>query len=272
MTVAYDVASGAARRRRVAGIVRRDVYALHRNGGRLLDIFFWPVLELVIWGFVTAFLRANNVPIAVSMLLGAVLLWHAVARAQAELAMVFMQDVWSRNLLNVFAGPISLGEFLAGHVIFVAGLVTASTAVLSTLALLLYGIGVTTIGPAAVPFLVVLTGMGWGLGIIAIGIVIRFGEGTQSVAWVLAAAFQPFAAVFYPVAVLPPVAQAIAWAVPASHVFEGLRGLLAGHGIDWAGLATAAALDVALLAGAVAFLAHALRHARRTGRLSKFGE
>ncbi|MDG4823415.1 hypothetical protein O7635_16280 [Asanoa sp. WMMD1127] len=116
MTLAYDVSSGVAARRRVAGVVLRDWYALHRNGGRLLDIFFWPVLELVTWGFVSVFLRANDVPIAVSMLLGAVLLWHGVARAQAELAMVFMQDVWSRNLLNVFTSPISLAEFLAGHV------------------------------------------------------------------------------------------------------------------------------------------------------------
>ncbi|MDG4823416.1 ABC transporter permease [Asanoa sp. WMMD1127] len=148
----------------------------------------------------------------------------------------------------------------------------ASTAVLSTLALLLYGFGVTVIGPALVPFLLVLIVMGWALGVVAIAVVIRFGEGSQSVAWVLAAAFQPFAAVFYPVSVLPPVAQAIAHAVPASYVFEGLRGVLDGRGVDLAGLATAAALDVVLVAAALAFLAYALRHARRTGRLSKFGE
>ena len=272
MTIAYEVTSGAARRSRVAGIVRRDFYALRGNGGRLLEIFFWPVLELVIWGFVSVFLRANNVPIAVSMLLGAVLLWQVVGRAQGELAAMFLHDVWSRNLLNVFVSPVSLAEFLTGHVIFGAGLIALSTAVMSGLALLLYGFGIATIGPALVPFVTLLVVMGWGLGIVSIAVVIRFGESTQSVAWVLSAAFQPFAAVFYPVSVLPPVAEAIAHAVPASYIFEGLRGVLDGHGIDWSGVAMAALLDLLLVAGALAFVAHALRHARRTGRLSKFGE
>ncbi|MEV0715049.1 ABC transporter permease [Asanoa sp. NPDC050611] len=271
-TLAHDVAGGVARRRRVAGIVRRDFYATRRNGGRIVEILFWPVLELVIWGFVSVFLRANNVPIAVSVLLGAVLLWQVVGRAQGDLAAMFLHDVWSRNLLNVFVSPLSLGEFLAGHVIFGAALLTANSLVMSGLALLLYGFGITTIGPALVPFLVLLVAMGWGLGMVAIAVVIRFGESTQSIAWVLAAAFQPFAAVFYPVSVLPPAAEALAHAVPASHIFEGMRGVLAGQGIDWSGLAVAAVLDVLLLAGALTFLAHALRHARRTGRLSKFGE
>jgi ABC-2 type transport system permease protein len=272
VTMAFEVHAPAARRRRVAGIVRRDFYALRRNGGRLLETLFWPVLELVIWGFVSAFLRANNVPIAVSMLLGAVLLWQIVGRAQGELASMFLHDVWSRNLLNVFVSPVSMAEFLAGHVIFGAGLLTASTAIMSTLALLLYGFGIATIGPALVPFITLLVVMGWGLGVVSIAIVIRFGESFQSVAWVLSAVFQPFAAVFYPVSVLPPAAQAIAHAVPASYVFEGLRGVLAGEGINRSALGMAALLDVLLVVGALFFLAHAMRHARRTGRLSKFGE
>jgi ABC-2 type transport system permease protein len=268
----YAVDSVAARRSRVAGVVRRDFYALHRNPPRLVEMVFWPTLELVVWGFVSLYLQANAVHIAVAMLLGGVLLWHVVGRAQGELSVAFLEDVWSRNLLNVFVTPLSTGEYLAGLVVFGALKVTASVATIAGLAMLLYGFGVLTIGPALLPFLAVLMVMGWALGVLSIAAVLRFGPSAQTVAWILSAAFQPFAAVFYPVAILPAAAQAVAHAVPASHVFEGMRRVLAGGGIDWRSLGVAAALDALFVAVALVAMAAALRHARHRGRLSRFGE
>ncbi|MDQ7908677.1 ABC transporter permease [Phytohabitans sp. ZYX-F-186] len=261
----------AARRRRIASVLRRDFFALRRDPPRMVDMAFWPTTELVLWGLVSMYMQQNRVHIAVAMLLGAVLLWQVMHRSQGELAFGFLFDVWSRNLLNVFVSPLSTLEYVAGLVLASVVKVTATIGVMATLAFVFYGFGLLTIGPGLVPFMAVLMVMGWALGVVAIAAVIRFGQSAQIVAFILVFVFQPFAAVFYPLSVLPGPAQAVAALVPASHVFEGMRAVLTGGGVGWGGLAVAALLDVAYVAGALAFLLYALRYARLKGKLSRFG-
>lgn len=262
----------AARRRRVAGVVMRDLYSLRRNPPRMVEVVFWPTVELVVWGYVSFYLRAHQLPAVVAGLLGAVLLWQALYRSQSDLSLNFLEDIWSRNLLNVFVSPLSTGEYLVG--LIVTGIVKTAVglAMMSVLAYALYGFGVLAIGPALVPFACLLVVMGWALGVVAIAAVVRFGHSAQTVAWILSFVFQPFAAVFYPLDVLPSGARAVAAAVPASYVFEGMRGVLAGGDVSPSDLAVAAVLDLGYVVAALCFLGYALRHARRTGRLSRFGD
>lgn len=261
----------AARRRRIASVVRRDFFALRRDPPRMVDMAFWPTAELVLWGLVSMYMQQNRVHIAVAMLLGAVLLWQVMHRAQGELAFGFLFDVWSRNLLNVFVSPLSTLEYVGGLVLASVVKVAATIGVMSALAFVFYGFGIFTIGPGLLPFMAVLMVMGWALGVVGIACVIRFGQSAQIVAFILAFVFQPFAAVFYPLSVLPGPAQAIAALVPASHVFEGMRAVLAGDSISWGGLAAAALLDLVYVAVALAFLLYSLRYARLKGKLSRFG-
>jgi len=260
-----------ARRRRIVSVMRRDFFALRRDPPRMVDMAFWPTAELVLWGLVSLYLQQNRVHIAVAMLLGAVLLWQVLHRAQGELAFGFLFDVWSRNLLNVFVSPLSTMEYIGGLVLASVAKVAVTIGVMSVLAFVFYGFGLLSIGPALVPFMVVLMIMGWSLGIVAIAGVIRFGQSAQIIAFILVFVFQPFAAVFYPLSVLPAPAQAVAALVPASHVFEGMRSVLAGGGISWGGLATAALLDLVYVAASLGCLLYALRYARLKGKLSRFG-
>jgi len=262
----------AAARRRISAVVLRDVYVLRRSVPRILEIVYWPLIELVIWGYVSVFLAARDAPIYVSLLLGGVLLWQLLFRAQSEVSMSFLEDVWSRNLLNVFASPLRAGEYLTGLVIFGALKLLVGTAIMAVLAFALYGFGLFSIGPALLPFAVLLLLMGWALGIATVAIVIRFGQAAEVIAWAVAFAFQPFAAVFYPVAVLPPLMQTVATIVPASYVFEGMRDVMAGEGVNWAAIGVAAVLDAVYLAGALFMFARSLAKARAAGRLSRFGE
>lgn len=261
----------AARRRRIASVIRRDFFALRRDPPRMIDMAFWPTAELVLWGLVSLYLQQNRVHIAVAMLLGAVLLWQVLHRAQGEVTFGFLFDVWSSNLLNVFVSPLSTLEYVAGLLLASVVKVAVTIGVMSVLAFIFYGFGVLTIGPALVPFMAVLMVMGWALGVVAIAAVIRFGQSAQIVAFILVFVFQPFAAVFYPLSVLPGPAEAIAALVPASHVFEGMRAVLTGGGVSWGGLAVAALLDLVYVAAALGFLLHSLRYARLKGKLSRFG-
>lgn len=272
MTVLLPANSLAARRTRVLGVVLREYAVLRRNPGRLVEMVFWPTVEVVQWGLVSLFLATYDVPAALAVLLGAVLFWQMLQRSQAELSLAFLEDVWSRNLLNVFVTPLSTGEYLVGLVVVGAAKAVTSTAMMATLAWALYGFGILAIGPALVPFMVVLIVMGWSLGVVAIASVMRYGASVQTVAWMLSFVFLPFAAVFYPLSVLPGPVQAIAQFVPASYVFEGMRAVLAGSDPSWSGLAVAAGLDVGYVAVALLYLGWAIRHARRSGRLSRFSE
>lgn len=262
----------AARRRRVFGVVLRDFAALRRNPPRMVEVVFWPTIEVVQWGLVSLFLERYRVPTAMAVLLGAVLLWQVLQRSQAELSLAFLEDVWSRNLLNVFVTPLSTGEYLTGLLVVGALKTAVSTALMATLAFLLYGFGLLSVGPSLIPFVVLLMAMAWALGIVAMATVVRFGASVQTIAWMLSFVFLPFAAVFYPLSVLPGPVQAIAHLVPASYVFEGMRTVLAGGTPPVSGLVAAAALNVGYVALGLLYLNWAIRHARRSGRLSRFSE
>jgi ABC-2 type transport system permease protein len=262
----------AASRQRVLAVVQRDLYALRRSVMRILEIVYWPLVELVIWGYVSLYLQERRVPAVVAGLLGGVLLWQVMFRSQGEVSIAFMEDVWSRNLLNVFASPLTKVEYLLGMIAFGFVKLLGATALMGALAFLFWGFGLFSLGPALVPFVFLLLVMGWALGIFTVGVILRYGHSAEIVAWALSFAFQPFAAVFYPVAILPGPMQAVAALVPASHVFEGMRSVIAGHGIDTAALAAAAGLDLLYLAGAIWFFQRMLATARRTGGLARFAE
>ncbi|WP_170316993.1 ABC transporter permease [Acrocarpospora corrugata] len=270
--LAYPPLSPAARRRRIGGVVARDLAALRRSPIRVFEIVFWPVIELVVWGYVTLFLQAQKVPFIVSALLGAVLLWQVLHRASNEVAIGFLEDIWSRNLLNVQVTPVTPAEYMTGLVLFSLTKIAAGITIMALLAYALYGFGLLTIGIGLVPFMAVLMVMGWSLAIVAISCVLRFGEGAQVIAWSLVFVFQPLAGVFYPVSVLPEALRAISAFVPATHVFEGMRAVLNGGAIPWDRLGAAAVLDVAYVALALWLYGLTLRHARTKGRLSRFGE
>ncbi|MGP3959363.1 ABC transporter permease [Nonomuraea sp. 3N208] len=271
-TLTLPPLSLAARRMRVMGVVRRDFAALRRSSVRVFEILFWPTVELVLWGFMTLFLQAQRVPFVVSFLLGAVLLWQLLQKASNEISIAFLEDIWSRNLLNVQVSPLSSVEYLIGLMLFSLGKVAFAVAVMAALALGLYGFGVTSIGVGLVPFMGVLLVLGWSLGLIGIAAVLRFGENAQVIAWSLVFVVQPIAGIFYPVSVLPAPLQAVSWILPASHVFEGMRTVLAGGALPWDRLAWAAALNVGYLAATLGLFAWALRYARRHGKLSRFGD
>lgn len=272
MTMTLHPLGLAARRRRVAGVVLRDLAAMRRSPVRFFEIFFWPTVNLVLWGLVSRFLQANHVPFVVSVLLGAALLWEVLNRASSEVALGFLEDIWSRNLVNVQVTPVSTGEYLTGLVFFALAKVGLAVLVMTAIAYGLYGFGVLTMGVGLVPFMVLLLVMGWALAIVSISCVLRFGEGAQVIGWSLVFVFQPFAGVFYPISILPPPVQVVSHAVPASYVFEGMRAVLNGNAVPWGDLAFAGFLDAVYLAFAVWLYTVTLRHARQSGRLSRFGE
>lgn len=260
--------------RRVSAVMLRQAYLYKRTFHRWLDLVYWPTVDLVLWGFMTLFLqkRPTGIHNTAAFFLGALILWDILFRSQQSIAIGFLEDVWSRNLLNMFASPIRISEYVAGSIATGVIRVLAGAALAVVLALAFYGFNFFSIGISLLPFVVCLVAMGWAIGIVTTALILRFGEGAEVLAWAFAFLFQPFSAVFYPVAVLPGPVQAVAHAIPASHVFEGMRRVIAGGAFPTGQLVEAALLDALYLAGAWFIFRWVFAVVRNRGLIARFGE
>ena len=257
----------------IYALLSRYVLLYTRNPMRLFELFFWPVVQLLVWGFVTVSLQNQggaNFPKYISFLIGAIILWDALFRSQQGVSISFLEDVWTRNLLNIFAAPVRMTEYLAAT--FGVGLlrVLFTAILLGVIAALAYSFNLLQFHAALIGWYANLMLFGWSLGIISIAMIIRWGYGAESLAWAIPFMIQPFGAVFYPVSTLPGWMQWIALALPPAHVFEGMRSVLSGKAFDWHQLAIAFGLNVLYLILAGLLFARTLASAREKGLLVKF--
>ena len=167
----------ALRPRRVAAVVVRQAYLLKGSPARVLPLFAWVAIDVVLWGFLTRYL--DSVSRAgidfVTVLLGAVLLWDFFARVMQGVTMTFFEDVWSRNFLNVFATPLTIGEYVSGLVLSSIGTSAIGLLVMCVLATAVFGLSFASYGLVLVPGLLVLFLFGIALGIAGCAIVLRLG-------------------------------------------------------------------------------------------------
>jgi ABC-2 type transport system permease protein len=259
---------------RVSAMVMRYWYLLRGSWPRILELAYWPTMQVVLWGFLTLYLAQNSSLFvqAFGVLLSAVLLWDVLFRGQLGVSMSFLEEMWSRNLGHLFVSPLRPYELLASLMTIsliktVIGIVPASL-----LAYALFDFSVYSLGLPLVGFFINLIVMGWALGLVMAGLVLRYGLGAESLAWVAVFALAPLSAIYYPVAVLPPWVQPLTFILPASHVFEGMRAILIDGVYRPELMWTASALNVVyLISGSLGFLAF-FRRARTLGLILNLGE
>jgi len=258
--------------RPVAGIVLRQLYLLRGSPVRLFPMVTWGAIDIVLWGFITRYLNTvsgsgvNFVP----TLLGGVLLWDFCTRMMQGVSTAFLEDVWSRNFLNLFSSPLSISEYITGLVI--TSVMTSCVGLLTMLLLAtgLFHLQFFSLGLPLAAFLMVLFVFGITLGIFGSGIVLRLGPASEWLLWPLPALLSPFAAVFYPLATLPQWMRAVAHALPPAYVFEGMRGLLNGRPFPGALLLQGTAVAAIELLLAAYFYGRIYRQAVRTGLLARY--
>ena len=261
--------------RRVWGLMYRHLTLYRRSWPRLLELAYWPMLQMLIWGFTARFIAARGggaVIAAASMLLGAVLLWEVALRSQMGVAISFLEEVWSRNLGHLFVSPLRPWEMVIALIGMSA--LRMATGVLPAigLAYLLYAFNLFAIGPVLVLFFANLMVMGWWVSFGVVSLILRHGAGAEALAWSVLFGLTPFSAVFYPVAVLPAALRPVALALPSAHVFEGMRAVLKDGTIRWDHLAWAFGLNAAWMAAAAVLFARQFRAARVRGALLSMGE
>jgi ABC-2 type transport system permease protein len=260
--------------RRVGAMVLRYVYLMRGSWPRIVELAYWPTMQIIMWGFMTQFLAANSnyFAQAFGVLLSAVLLWDILFRAQLGVSISFFEEMWSRNLGHLFVSPLRAHELIVALMTMslirtIIGVVPASL-----LAIVFFDYSVYGLGLSLVAFFLNLMVLGWAIGLAVAGLVLRHGLGAESMAWVAIFALAPVSGIYYPISVLPEWLQMVAWALPSAHVFEGMRAVLVDGVVRLDLMAAAAALNVLYLgAGACVFLGY-FRAARIHGQLLQMGE
>ncbi len=260
--------------RRIHALVFRHIYLLRSSGPRILELVYWPTVQMILWGFITVFLvnHSSWIAQASGVLLSGVLLWDVLFRGQLGVSLVFMEEMWSRNLGHLFVSPLRPFELACALITMslIRTLIGVGGAALIAIPLFHYSI--FSLGPPLLAFFINLIVMGWAIGLLVSGIVLRYGLGAESMAWIAIFAVQPISGVYYPIETLPVWLQHVAALLPSSHVFEGMRAVLFDHSFRVDLLLYATLLNVVYLAaGFLSFLAF-FNIARTRGQLLQVGE
>jgi ABC-2 type transport system permease protein len=261
--------------RRVWGLMYRHLALYRRSWPRMLELAYWPTLQMCIWGFTASFFAThvgNPGAVAIGMLLGAVLLWEVALRSQMGVALSFLEEIWSRNLGHVFVSPLRPIELVAALIAMSVLRMVAGVLPAVLLAWALYAYNLFALGPVLILFTLNLMVMGWSVSLGVVSLILRHGAGAEALAWSVLFGLTPFSAVFYPVSTLPAVLQPIAFLLPSAHVFEGMRAAIGQNVILWDELGWAIVLNIVWMAGAALLFARQFRAARERGALLSIGE
>ena len=235
-----------------------------------MQIFIWILLEIVLWGFISRYVSTLTETDFTIVFLGSILLWEFLVRVMQGLTLAFFEDVWSRNFLNIFSSPLSIGEYTLG---LVASTIFTSLMGLAGMLLLagfVFGLDFAVYGLLFIPYLLILFLTGVALGIFGVGLVLRLGPSAEWFIWPIPALLAPFAGVFYPIETLPQWMQYVSLALPPSYIFEGMRTLLSESTVDFSLLALSAVLSILYIALAYWYMHSVYRRAVRTGLLARY--
>jgi ABC-2 type transport system permease protein len=260
--------------RRVAAMVLRYWYLLRSSFARLIELIYWPAVQMLMWGFLQTYLagQASLYARAGGVLIGAVMLWDILFRGQLGFSVSFLEEMYARNLGNLLISPLRATEFVAALMLMSIIRLAIGMVPVTLLAIGFFGFNLWGLGFALVAFFANLMFTAWAVGLVVSGLVMRNGLGAETFAWSIMFLFLPLTCVYYPVAVLPSWMQAVAWALPPTYVFEGMRALLIEQTFRADLMIQALALNAGLFAAAIAAFLALLASARRNGSLLQSGE
>ena len=260
--------------KRIGAMILRYWYLLLSSWPRLLELTYWPVLQVITWGFLQTYIaqNANFFARAGGTLIGAVILWDILFRGQLGFSISFLEEMWARNLGNLMMSPLKPIEFLLALMAMSLIRLAIGVIPMALLALFLFHFNFFGLGLPLIAFFCNLIFTSWAVGIFVSGLVLRNGLGAESIVWTLMFALMPLACVYYPVHVLPPWLQYVSWSLPPTYVFEGMRALLIDHVLRADLMLSALVMNAALLVASFAAFLALLRSARRNGSLLGGGE
>jgi ABC-2 type transport system permease protein len=260
---------------RVGAMVLRYVYLLRSSWTRLAELIYWPAVQLFVWGFLQSYITQNAggfLARAGGMFLGAVLMWDILFRGQLGFSVSFLEEMWARNLGNLMISPLRPIEFVCALMIMSIIRLAIGMVPVTLFAIWFFDFNIYSFGLALAAFFLNLILTSWSVGIVVSGLVLRNGMGAESLAWTVMFVLMPLTCVYYPVTVLPDSLQWVAWMLPPTYVFEGMRALVLQQTFRADLMLEAFFLNLIYFTGCVLIFLQLLNSARRIGSLLQTGE
>jgi len=259
---------------KIIGLSLRHVYLIKGSFPRILDLIYWPTIQIFLWGFISKFftLSSSYYNNTVGIILSAAILYDFLFRSSISYNMMFLEEIWSRNFTNLFIAPIKLSEIITAltfTAIFrtLIGLVPASL-----LAIPLFGISIFKIGIPLIFLLITLYIFGVTLGLLVTSGLVRFGPSFENIAWASLFFLAPLGCIYYPIEILPEWLQIISKLLPLVHIFEEMRNILIYDSINYIEIFKAVLISFIYFVLGVTIFYWSYKGAKDRGTLINMGE
>ena len=259
---------------RMYALFLRHIYLIKGSLPRILDLIYWPTIQIVLWGFISKFftLHTDLYNHTVGIILSSAILYDFLFRSSISFNMLFLEEIWSRNFTNLFVAPLKVSEIITA---------LTATALLRTLigiipAILLatpfFGVSIFTLGPSLILLFLSLYLFGITLGLLVTSGLLRYGPAFENIAWSSLFLLAPLGCVYYPLSILPDWLQVVAKILPLVYIFEEVRSILLDNVVNYSNILTALKLNLIYFASAVSIFYLAFYGARKKGTLINVGE
>lgn len=251
---------------RIRAIVRRHFMLTFRRADRIINVLYWPFLNIVLWGITSMWMQqqSQNTNL-ITMVLTGLILWQIVFRVNLETAKGLFEELLSHNVVNLFSTPLTLGEWIVGMMALGVINMFLVLACCSIAVWLLYGINILVLGWSLLAFMLSLLIAGWFIGFFICGLLIYWGLKAQDFVFTVGWIFSPFSAIYYPLSILPSWLQTIGKCLPMTYVFEAMRGVLTTGQYDRSYLIKSFALDALYLTLSLLFFLYMFEKSKEKG-------
>ncbi len=274
LTRLYDPSSFRARLYRARGIALRHIYLYRESWPRVIEMLYWPIVNITLFGFISLAVvqSVGHADVMKNTFLGGLLLGEILTRSILGMLIMYMEEIWSRNLGHLFASPLRLSDYIGG--LIGLNIVRCFFALLPAFVIVyfMFDFSILSLGRGLPLYAVLLAFQGWWSGFLIISLLLRLGMAGEWLAWMCSWVLLPFMAPYYPVSVLPAAFQAVSWILPGTYVFESMKNQIATGQIRFDYLGIALVLNLIYFAGGALILSRSFRKAKKNAGFLQMGE
>ena len=259
---------------RIYALFLRHLYLIKSSLPRILDLVYWPTIQIVLWGFISKFFEIHSdfYNHTLGIILSAAILYDFLFRSSISFNMLFLEEIWSRNFTNLFVSPLKVSEIITA--LTVTALLRTLIGIVPAifLATPFFGVSIFSLGPSLILLFLSLYLFGITLGLLVTSGLLRYGPAFENIAWSSLFLLAPLGCVYYPLSILPDWLQVVAKSLPLVYIFEEVRSILLNNVVNYSNIVTALTLNLVYFTLAVAIFYLAFSGAREKGTLINVGE
>jgi ABC-2 type transport system permease protein len=259
---------------RIFALFLRHFYLIKSSFPRILDLIYWPTIQIVLWGFISKFftMHSDFYNHTVGIILSCAILYDFLFRSSISFNMLFLEEIWSRNFTNLFIAPLKISEIITALTLtaLIRTLIGIVPAII--LATPFFGVSLFDLGPSLILLFLSLYFFGITLGLIVVSGLLKYGPAFENVAWSSLFLLAPLGCIYYPISILPDWLQILAKGLPLVYIFEEVRSILINNVVNYSNILSALTLNLVYFLTSIIIFYSAFNEARKRGTLVNIGE